>query len=283
MTLLRLGIVTIGVCGTGSVVLANGPAVTDLGWAELLKNSPIAVALISAVVLFLGYMAQHDKLLGQRDKLFAEALSELAQAIRNMRPVMAFAVLLLTMAGCGPRYAGRPTEAKNTVSIYRDASGFGADATVGADTEAVIEGLEAEKLADGSMKMKLPRMQYKAAPSQTIGSWVGPMQEYKAQLEATYTGLANVATANWNGFAQAITAAAPIAGPYLDGLAKAKLARAQRPQLVEQLSGLILSGQMDPTAYRELGVDDDLLAAVERLVDAKIAALRPPTTQPVSP
>jgi hypothetical protein len=271
----RIGILMSGVFGAISAVLATdgGQMLAEtISWTDALKQSPVAVAMLALAVLFLKY-------LGARDKLFANSLADLADAIRKVNPLIAAVFLVAMTSGCGPKYAGRPTEAKNTVSIYRDATGFGADATVGADTEAVIEGLEAEKKADGSMSMKLPRMQYKAAPSTTIGSWVGPMQEYKAQLDATYTGLANVATANWNGFAQAITAAAPIAGPYLDGLAKARLARAQRPKLVGELADLVMGGQMDTTAYAELGVPPDLMAAVNRAIDAKLAAIKA-TTRP---
>ena len=100
-----------------------------------------------------------------------------------------------------------------------------------------------------------------------------------AQIEASGQAVANVATANWTGFTEAIKAAAPIAAPYLQGMAAAKLAKAQRPGLIEQLSGLVVAGQTSPQALKEIDVPPDIIAEVNRIVDMKLAAMRA-TTQP---
>lgn len=103
-----------------------------------------------------------------------------------------------------------------------------------------------------------------------------------AQIEASGQAVAAVATANWTGFTEAIKAAAPIAAPYLQGMAAAKLAKAQRPGLIEQLSGLVVAGQTSPQALKEIDVPPDILADVERIVEMKLAAMQP-TSQPSVP
>lgn len=191
-----------------------------------------------------------------------------------MRRFLMVSMLLMWALGCGlPQYAVKPSEAKNSVSFSKTPMGdVQVAATVGADTKSTIKGLEF-KTANGSSG-KVDEVTFEATPSNSLTAQVAAMETYNSQLGSYYKGLADVATANWTGFAQAISAAAPIAAPFLQGMAQAKLAKAQRPGLIEQLSGLVMSGQTSTAAMKEIDVPADILAAVDQRVDQRIAELK---------
>lgn len=186
---------------------------------------------------------------------------------------MIAAASMILAAGCGlPQYAGKPTEASNKVSFSRGA--FGADGSIefGSDTSGELTDFKVKTASGGETTIGKLTMTQK--PSETIGAWSAPMAVYDQQLKSYYTGLAEVATANWNGFAKSIEAAAPIASAYIGALGQAKLARAQRPQLVEQLAGLVMAGKVDTAGLAELDVAPDISAEVDRRVAARIAELQ---------
>jgi hypothetical protein len=190
-----------------------------------------------------------------------------------MQKTLIVALTVALLSGCGnPQYAVKPSEAKNSIAFEKSAMGdVQVAATVGADTTATIDDLQF-KTANGSTG-KVKKVQFQATPSASLTAQVAAMEAYRGQQNEYFTGLANVATANWSGFASAIQAAAPIAGPFLQGLAQAKLARAQRPGLIEQLSGLVMAGQTSTAAMKEIDVPADILSEVDARVDARIAEL----------
>jgi hypothetical protein len=192
---------------------------------------------------------------------------------------------LLALTGCmDPQYAGKPTEAKNSVSFEKTTTGAAGGISIGADTKATIDKFDYSG-KDGS-HVSFDKADFEAMPSQTIGSWTTPMEVYNKQIESAGIAYAAVATANWQGFASAISAVAPIAGPFLQGMAQAKLAKAQRPGLIGELADLVVGQKVSSASLKELDVSPDILAEVDRLVEirlsAKIAELKT-TTQPAEP
>ena len=189
-----------------------------------------------------------------------------------MRRIASCLLAAVLMAGCGPQYAGKPSEANNKINFSKGAFGADGNLEFGADTEGTVEGLSVKTAGGG--ETKIDRLTMKQAPSQTIGSWVGPMQVYRDQLEATGVMYERIATANWNGFAKSIEAAAPVASAYVSALGQLKLAKAQRPQLIDQLSGLVMGGQLSADGMKEIGMEDAIAEAVAAKVAARIEELR---------
>lgn len=154
-------------------------------------------------------------------------------------------------------FSVKPNALTNTVDMYYR-SNEGRDLHVGA--------IKGEKSADG--------FKFEATDVSTEERSVENRTANVAQITASGEAVANVATANWTGLASAIREAAPIAGPYLQSLGQAKLAKAQRPALVNELAGLVLSGHTSTAALSELDADAALMAEVDRLVAAKLAAIQ---------
>lgn len=193
--------------------------------------------------------------------------------MKRMIALLAGAFVLAACVGCGlPQYAGKPTEARNRVSFKKDILGGGGELEFGADTTGTVRDLKVKTAEGGETTIGELTMTQK--PSETIASWVGPMEVYRDQIEKWGDATAKIATANWEGLAASIREAAPIASAYVGALGQLKLAKAQRPQLIEQLTGLVMSGKVSAAGLGELDMEADIMAEVDRRVAARIAELQ---------
>ena len=189
--------------------------------------------------------------------------------------------VLLFGGGCGfPQYAVTPTPADNAVSLEKSGGDIRGSVRIGADTNAKFTNVSFK--GSNGTAFNADGIEYSSNKTNILTASAGPMSEYDKQLGSYYTGLTNITTANWTGFTSAISAAAPVAGSYLDGLMKVNLAKAQQPTLVQQLGGLVTGGQTSISALQHMGTDPDILAAVNRQVDLRVAELKA-STQPATP
>lgn len=204
----------------------------------------------------------------------------------HAKPLIALAVAILTallafLTSCGaPQYAVVPSTADNALTFKRTSDGVDVGVRVGADTTAGLQSA-AFKNKDGT-EASLSGLAFTANPSSSIAAQPDAMLAYALQQQRYYGGLTDITNANWTGFTSALSIAAPLAGSYLEGLNRLRLAEAQQPTLVQQLANLVTAGTLSPSALETLGASPTIIAAVNRHVDARLAEIAA-TTQPATP
>lgn len=78
-------------------------------------------------------------------------------------------------------------------------------------------------------------------------------------------------------------AGAPLVAKYLQGRQEVAMMKAQKPQLIEQLTGLVTGGVIDHrSGVSDLGFPAEWQAEVDRRVEARIAELKLATSQPTT-
>lgn len=169
-------------------------------------------------------------------------------------------------SGLAAQYAGKPTEAKNSMRVERTMGGFMAEATVAADSTGTIEGLEA-RTKDGT-EFKLPKATFETKPSQTIGSWSEPMRVYDQQLGTTWNGIVENTKANWAGVSDMVGKIAPA----LTGLlATQGQTAALKPQLTNELAGLMRNPSVNVAEFIDR-VPPDIVEAAKAKIEAEVKA-----------
>lgn len=178
-------------------------------------------------------------------------------------------------SGLAAQYAGKPTEARNSLTVTRDMSGFTAEATVAADTTGHISGLEG-KTKDGT-EFKLQDATFEAKPSQTIGSWSEPMRVYDQQLGTAWAGIVENTKANWAGVSDVVGKIAPALTGFL---AAQNQAAALKPQMANELAGLMSNPAVNVSQFVDQLPPDVVAAAKAKVAAARVAASQPSAVHP---
>jgi hypothetical protein len=209
----------------------------------------------------------------------------------NAKALMALIIAILTalvvfLEGCGaPMYAVTPSPAENRLDIKRSPTGVELGVRVGANTAAGLNSATF-KNKDGT-EATLSGLTYSATPSDSLTAQTAAMYARAEQTSRYYTGLEQITLANWSGFNTAVGTIAPLASQYLTGLNNIRQAQLQQPTLVQQLAALISANYLSANTLTALEADPAIIAAVNRLIDARLAELAAtapaPATGPPQP
>lgn len=288
MTLHRIALLGIGAAvGLGEYAAFKATTADGISWEDLLRQSPVAVACLIMAILFLNY-------LGSRDKLFASALADLADAVRRLRVFGCFTLLgvLALSSGCiNPGYAGEKSKADNELSL-----GYGRGLRLGAETDATLEGFE--KSADG--KVKIDKMVLKQSPGSTMAQgWVAAQDSFgrsiimpNVELNRVYGQNAGIVLSGINEIAKTVM---PTVDNLIAGRTSVALAKQQTKQLQSEMiagigGGLLRPDEiaaavdvLPPEVTRQVMSDPVVVARLNQLQAQVDALLNPSTTQPATP